>query len=125
MNPERLSTFLEVLPREHRYAFEFREQSWFTDEVYRLLRQHNAALCIYHMTGYDSPHDVTADFMYIRFHGTESTYGGSYSDDALRSWAGRIKTWQSQSKAVYVYFNNDPEGHAVKNAITLREMANE
>jgi uncharacterized protein YecE (DUF72 family) len=122
VNLERLSTFLEVLPPEHRYAFEFREQSWFTGEVYGLLRQHNAALCIYHMTGYDSPHEVTADFIYVRFHGIETTYGGSYSDETLRHWAARIRAWRRESKDVYVYFNNDPEATAVLNAKTLRRM---
>ena len=122
VNLERLSSFLEVLPREHLYAFEFREHSWFTKEVYRLLREHHAALCIYHMTGYDSPHEVTADFVYVRLHGTETTYGGSYSDEALRGWAARIKKWQGQSKDVYVYFNNDPDAQAVRNAKTLQRL---
>ena len=122
VNTERLSDFLEVLPREHRYAFEFREQSWFTDEVFRLLRQHNVALCMYQMTGYESPHEITADFVYVRFHGTETTYGGSYSDDALRQWAARIREWRRQSKDVYVYFNNDPDAIAVANAKTLQQM---
>lgn len=122
VNTERLSTFLEVLPREYRYAFEFREQSWFTDEVYRLLRDHNAALCIYHMTGYDSPHEITADFVYVRFHGTESTYGGSYSGKMLREWAARITKWQRQSKDVYAYFNNDPDASAILNAKTLQQL---
>lgn len=122
VNPERFATFLDVLPREHRYAFEFREPSWFTEEIYGLLRKHNAALCLYHMTGYDSPPEITADFIYIRFHGTESTYFGSYSDDALWSWATRIKKWRGDSKDVYAYFNNDPDAHAVRNAKTLRQM---
>jgi uncharacterized protein YecE (DUF72 family) len=122
VNTERLSTFLEVLPSEHRYAFEFREQSWFTEEVYRLLRQHKVALCIYQMTGYDSPHEITADFVYVRFHGTESTYGGSYSDETLWQRAARIREWRKQSKDVYVYFNNDPEATAVRNATTLQAM---
>ena len=122
VNTERLSTFLKVLPREHRYAFEFREQSWFSEEIYGLLKQHNVALCIYHMTGYDSPHQTTADFVYVRFHGTESTYGGSYSDEILRQWAARIRDWRRESKDVYVYFNNDPEATAVKNAKTLQRM---
>ena len=122
VNTERLATFLEVLPREHRYVFEFREPSWFTDEVYGLLRDHNAALCIYHMTGYDSPHEITADFVYVRFHGTETTYGGSYSDETLQQWAARIRDWQRERKDVYVYFNNDPEAIAVANAKTLQQL---
>lgn len=122
VNIERLETFLSAMPREHRYTFEFRDESWFTDEVYEVLRSHSAALCFYHQMGYDSPPEVTADFVYVRLHGTESKYGGSYPDSALTAWARRIKRWRKQSKDVYFYFNNDPEGHAVKNALTLKRM---
>jgi len=122
VNVQRLATFLERMPKQYRYAFEFREQSWFMDEVYDLLRQHNVALCIYHMSGYDSPIELTADFTYIRFHGAHSTYGGSYSDWQLRTWAKRIDDWCEQSKEVFIYFNNDPEGHAVTDAKRLRAM---
>lgn len=121
-NIERLSLFLERLPPAYRYAFEFREQTWFTDEVYELLKRHNAALCLYHMSGYDSPVEVTANFAYVRFHGSESTYGGSYSRSQLKTWAMRIEAWRDDGKELFVYFNNDPEAHAVYNARTLREL---
>lgn len=122
LNRERLERFLDSLPHTHRYAFEFREPGWFTDEVYELLERYNVALCLYHQTGFDSPVRLTADFVYVRLHGTESTYGGSYSDSALKRWARRIKKWHTQSLPVYFYFNNDPEGHAVRNAKTLQEL---
>jgi len=65
-------------------------------------------------------HDF-ADFSYIRFHGpTSAKYWGSYSDGALRKWAERIDSWRRDLSAVYVYFNNDPEGAAVRNALTLK-----
>jgi uncharacterized protein YecE (DUF72 family) len=122
VNFERLSEFLEAMPKEYRYVFEFREESWFDAEVYELLKKHNAALCIYHMEGWDSPMEVTADFVYVRLHGTESTYGGSYPQSALKTWAKRIKKWRSRSKDVYFYFNNDPEGHAIRNAKSLQKL---
>ena len=74
------------------------------------------ALCIYHQTGYDSPIEVTANFVYVRLHGTESKYGGSYPKSALKEWAKRIKKWRSDVKEICFYFNNDPEGQAIKNA---------
>src|SRR5437773_5501552 len=77
LNLERLATFLNRMPRQYRYAGEFREHSWFTDEVYALLRRQNVALCFYQMMGWASPQEITADFVYVRLHGTESTYGGS------------------------------------------------
>jgi len=122
VNLERLSEFLKAMPGDFHYAFEFRERSWFTDEVYELLRKHNVALCIYHMTGFDSPMEVTADFVYVRLHGTESRYGGSYPRSGLKKWAQRVQRWRKDSKSIYFYFNNDPEGHAVKNAKTLKKL---
>ena len=119
INVPRLGTFLERMPGQYRYAFEFREQSWFTERVYELLRQHQAALCIYHMSGYETPMEVTANFVYVRFHGAQSTYGGSYSESQLKAWAERIAYWREQGKEVFAYFNNDPEAHAIANAKSL------
>lgn len=122
VNVERLEKFLSAMPKEHRYTFEFRDHSWNTREVYDLLEKHNVALCFYHQTGYDSPIEVTADFIYVRLHGTESKYGGSYPEAALKEWARRIHRWRKDKKDVYFYFNNDSEGHAVNNAKTLQRQ---
>ena len=122
VNVERLEHFLDAMPRGYRYTFEFRDESWFEDEVYDLLRKHNVALCFYHQMGYDSPQEITADFIYVRLHGTDSKYGGSYPDNALKQWARRIRRWRKDSRDVYFYFNNDPEGHAIKNALALKQM---
>ncbi|HEX3154448.1 MAG TPA: DUF72 domain-containing protein [Candidatus Angelobacter sp.] len=123
VNIERLEALLEILPREHRYTFEFREVSWITPEINRLLRRYNAAFCIYELAGYHSPLEITADFAYVRLHGpTAGKYQGSYSDAQLRKWAKRIQEWAKELKAVYVYFDNDQAGYAAHNALTLREM---
>jgi len=87
-----------------------------------LLKKHNTALCIYHMSGYDSPSEITADFVYVRFHGANSTYGGPYSESQLKMWARRINSWRNDTKEVFVYFHNDPEAHAVYNTKTLRDL---
>ena len=123
LNIERFAEFLEMLPREHRYAFEFREESWLVPEVCKLLRKHKAAFCIHDFADMKVPNEITTDFSYIRFHGPTSVkYWGSYSDAALRKWAERIDSWRGELSAVYVYFNNDPEGAAVRNALTLIRM---
>jgi uncharacterized protein YecE (DUF72 family) len=123
LNIERLTEFLEWLPPQHKYAFEFREESWFVPEVYRLLRKHKAAFCIHDFADMKVPNEITAGFSYIRFHGpTSAKYWGSYSDEELQKWADRIESWRGQLKAVYVYFNNDPEGAAVRNALTLKSL---
>ncbi len=123
LNLERLEKLLEILPREHRYAFEFRELSWMTPEVNRVLERYNAAFCIYELAGYHSPWDITADFTYVRLHGPGAgKYQGSYDDRRLRSWARRIEEWGKKLKAIYIYFDNDQAGYAAQNALTLRGM---
>jgi len=123
VNPGRLEALLEVLPRTHRYAFEFREHSWIKDEIKSILEKHNAAFCIYELAGYHSPLWVTADFAYIRLHGPgKGKYQGAYSDAALKNWAKWIEERRGALKAIYVYFDNDQAGYAAHNALTLREM---
>ncbi len=123
VNLERLEALLEILPREHRYAFEFRELSWITSEVSRLLRRYNAAFCIYELAGYHSPCEITTDFTYVRLHGPGAgKYQGSYSTARLRGWARRVEEWAKKLKSVYIYFDNDQAGYAAQNALTLREM---
>ncbi|MBK0402482.1 DUF72 domain-containing protein [Adhaeribacter sp. BT258] len=123
VNPERLQSLLQILPPEHRYTFEFRDQSWYMPEIYDLLQQHNAAFCIYELAGHQSPLEVTADFVYIRLHGPSlNKYQGSYPDETLGFWAEKLLAWQSQNKSVYLYFDNDQEGYAAFNARRLQEM---
>lgn len=123
VNVERLEIFLSLLPEKHRYAFELRNQTWMTEDVYAVLRKYNAAFCIYDLAGYQSPLEITADWTYVRLHGpTPFKYQGSYSDKKLATWADRIKTWSKSMKAIYAYFDNDDSAFAVKNALTLKEM---
>jgi uncharacterized protein YecE (DUF72 family) len=123
INLERLEGLLQILPRERRYAFEFRELSWMTAEVNRLLEHYNAAFCIYELAGYHTPFDITADFAYIRLHGPGAgKYQGSYSHAKLREWARRIEEWSAKLKAIYIYFDNDQAGYAAQNALDLNQM---
>jgi uncharacterized protein YecE (DUF72 family) len=122
VNTERLSTFLEKIPREHRYVFEFRNESWYTKEVYDILRKHNVAFCIYELAHHLTPLEVTADFVYVRLHGPGEKYQGSYSPADLKKWAKRCKDWLRKGKDVFVYFDNDQEGYAAFNAKQLIEQ---
>ena len=122
VNVERLQGLLEILPRQHRYAFEFRELSWLTPEVNRTLARFNAAFCIYELAGYETPLEVTADFAYVRLHGPDGQYQGNYTPARLRRWAKWIEQQAKKMKAIYVYFDNDQAGYAVKNALSLRKM---
>lgn len=124
VNTERLEEFLRTVPAGHQYAVEVRDESWLVPEVYKLLRKYNAAFCIHDFADMKVPHEITADFTYIRFHGpTSAKYWGSYPDRDLRGWADQIKQWR-RKLSVYAYFNNDPEGAAIKNALTLKELLN-
>ena len=123
VNVDRLSEFLEALPARHKYVFEFRDESWLVPEVYKVLRRHRAAFCIHDFADMKIPNEITASFTYIRFHGpTSAKYFGSYSSSQLKVWAQRIEEWSRRLSAIYVYFNNDPGGEAVKNAKELKRM---
>jgi len=120
----RLEYFLGLLPPWLRTAVEFRHPSWIDDEVFALLEHHEVAYCV--MSGAHLPCVLraTAPFVYVRLHGPdhEHLYAGSYSDADLRWWAARLREWEAAGRTVYAYFNNDGEGHAVRNAITLRDL---
>ncbi len=118
----RLETFLESLDRRYRYAFEFRDPSWFDRNVLRLLERHAAAFCIYDLDGRLSPRHVTTDFVYVRLHGPGAPYEGSYDVRTLAGWAGAFSTWTRQGRAVYCYFDNDQRGYAALNALQLKGM---
>jgi uncharacterized protein YecE (DUF72 family) len=122
VNPERLESFLKMLPKRHRYAFEMRDATWHIQPIYDLLHAHSAAFCIYELAGFQSPIEITADFAYIRLHGPAGPYQGSYSPESLRTWAKRIHAWRKDLKRVYVYFDNDQEAFAVNNALELKRL---
>jgi uncharacterized protein YecE (DUF72 family) len=121
-NRERLAAFLEVLPKGYNYAFEFRDPSWFNEDIYEMLSAHKIAFCMYYMAGDYAPKEITADWIYIRMHGPNQAYAGSYDTQTLAAWAGACSTWLRQGKDVYCYFNNDPEGHAPRDAVRLLAM---
>lgn len=122
LNLDRLENFLAALPRGHRYVLEFRNPSWNVPEVYRTLRHHNTAFCIYELGGFQSPLEITADLAYVRLHGPGNKYQGDYNRALLQSWAKRIEAWQKQLQHIFVYFDNDQAGFAVKNAGALQRM---
>ncbi len=118
-----LEGFVKLLPPGRHHVFEFRHASWFAADVLDLLRRHDVCFCVQDMHGMECPVATTGPAAYFRFHGpTEQAYSGSYSHDQLAEWARRIRSAGEAVETVYAYFNNDVGGHAVRNAITLREM---
>jgi uncharacterized protein YecE (DUF72 family) len=120
-----LEAFLRLLARvkvKTRHSLEFRHDSWFHKEVYGLLRDHGINLCIAHSDRWPQVREVTADFLYLRFHGTGPLYSSNYSLKQLRDWARFARQYLQRNLDVLAYFNNDNKGYAIKNALRFREL---
>jgi len=117
----RLADFLALLIRGRRWVIEFRHPSWHAREVYQLLTNHGVALCIPVGGGVHPDRVTTAAFTYIRMHRGQESAGG-FTTEELSAWAARIRSLRAAGKEVYVYFNNDWEGYAVRDAMALQEL---
>ena len=106
LDAPRLAAFLEEIPTDLRAAFEFRNASWLTEEVYDLLAKHNAALCLAESDKLEIPHRLTADFAYFRLRKAE------YPADARAEIRRQTAELVGQGKDVYVFFKHedDPAG---------------
>jgi uncharacterized protein YecE (DUF72 family) len=150
---ERLDSFMRMLPRDareaeavarqhdqrlrrgalteavtnvpYRHAFEVRHPSYFHEEFYSILREHRFGFVVADSAGkFPMAHEVTADFVYVRLHGSQELYVSGYSDAELDEWATRIRHWRSSrggARDVYVYFDNDAKVHAPFDAARLVE----
>jgi uncharacterized protein YecE (DUF72 family) len=118
---DRLSRFLTILPRGIRWVMEFRHPSWFTADTYGCLERRGVALCIPVGGQVTADPVATTAFAYVRMHAGVLP-GGGFSPAQLRTWAGRIRAFRRAGRDVYVYFNNDWLGMAVKNALELKRL---
>ena len=116
-----LDEFCENLKKyNHPSSFEVRHKSWLNDRVLAKLEQCRIAFCISDTAGrYPYEEAVTADFIYIRLHGSRKLYASDYREDELQTWAEKIRKWERDT---YVYFDNDFGGYAAKNAARLKEI---
>jgi len=117
VNIDRLLGFLNAASRSFRWAFEFRDRRWLCEDVYSILQNHNAALCIHDMID-DHPRRITASWTYLRFHGDH--YSRSYPPHSLKQQAQWIKQQLADGRDVFAYFNNDAHGYALQNAADLK-----
>ncbi len=124
LNLDRFLHFLDILPPDYRYAFEFRDPTWVVPSVYEALREIGAAFCIFELSGYLTPKEITADFVYIRLHGPDGAYKGEYDTSTLAGWAGAISHWAKEGRDVFCFFDNDECGYAARNALRLDKMLN-
>ena len=103
-----------------RHALEIRHPSWINNQAFSILTEFKIALCVSDTAGrYPSSEIITADFAYIRLHGSRKLYASEYSEEELRTWAEKVDVW---NKDAFIFFDNDYEGYAVKNAKRLKEM---
>ena len=121
---ERLDGFLASVPAFIRVAVELRHPSWNDPAVFAALARHRAAYVVMSGAGLACIPQATTDLVYVRMHGPDpdSMYAGSYPEQDLRSWARLISEWDEGGRDVWMYFNNDPDGHAVRNALRLRDL---
>lgn len=121
---DRLERFLALIPPWIRVAVELRHRSWDTPRVHDILERHGAAYVVTSGLGLACIPRATADFVYVRLHGPadQPPYAGGYSGAELSQWAGRIRSWAAENRRVLVYFNNDGHGHAVRDALRLRDL---
>jgi uncharacterized protein YecE (DUF72 family) len=126
---ERLREFLTIItrtaPRRRvRHVLEFRNPSWYSGDVYELLEQYGVSLCLHDMPGSAIAEPFVGPIVYVRFHGADGRYHGSYPSSVLGEWAGRLAERASRGAPVFAYFNNDPDAVAVRDAERLRALTN-
>lgn len=121
--PARLAGTLDRFPAGRRLAVEPRHPSWFADEVYDLLSERGAALCLTDRAGRRGPVERTADWAFLRLHEGTASPRPYYGDGALASWVKRLaQRWPSNADC-YVFFNNDPGACAPRNAARFAQLA--
>jgi len=119
-NKKKLDEIIDQLDLKRRNVLEFRHDSWFTPEVYEILRKNK--IIFYIVSSPSLPEDFvkTTEEIYVRFHGRGGWYSSNYSDDELKEWAKKIK--KSKAEQVWAYFNNDFNANATRNALTLKKL---
>lgn len=141
---ERVSEPVTEAPanRRLRHAMEIRNPDDLTTEVVDMLRDEGVALVVSHAGDWPLAEELTAGFVYVRLHGAPETYADGYADADLERWAARIECWRSgeeprdpqritdrapprrKGRDVYVFLDNDSQGHAPHDALRLRSLLN-
>ena len=124
----RLDRFVRGLPRRLpgrgaprlRHVIEFRDPSWYVEDTFALLAEHDVSLCLHDKQGSALTGPLVGPAVYVRFHGTSGNYHGGYGRTALDAWARRLVTAWRDGRDVYAYFNNDPDAVATRNAQSLK-----
>ncbi|QTA38007.1 DUF72 domain-containing protein [Thermosipho ferrireducens] len=114
-----LNEFIGLLPKHVKHTIEFRHPSWFTDNIFNLLKENNVSFCITDSSRYKGLWIKTTDFVYVRLHGPAKLYASEYGETLLKDFARKIREFNCKT---YIYFNNDFNGYALKDAKMLIEI---
>jgi len=121
---KRLREWLEFMP-DYKYAFEFRNENWFDDDVFEILKEHDAALVYSHSTEFPTDLKCTASFMYLRFHGPNKPYYSKYTQEQMESEYEKISLFLRDCKEIYTFFNNTYKAYAIENAKMWKQLTNQ
>jgi uncharacterized protein YecE (DUF72 family) len=119
---QRLAAFLKMLAKRRKYAFEFRDPSWYQPPILKLLAEHDIALCLSDHRDAPAPWEVTAGHVYLRGHGPTGEYKERYRKQTLNRWTAAIRSWRRRRRSVYCYFDNDQKSAAPLDAQQLTEL---
>lgn len=127
LNFERLREFIKFIKSDLKistikFAIEFRNESWFVENVFKLLKENNVALVISSSPDFPSKKVFTSDFVYLRFHGAKKLFSSRYLDQELLQWSREIKKFPKYIRKVFIYFNNDYSAYAIDNALYLKKL---
>jgi uncharacterized protein YecE (DUF72 family) len=115
-----ITDFINMLDKKYKYTIEVRNKTFINDNFFEILKQNNIAFCIADSAGKFPYYEIiTANFIYVRLHGSQRLYASDYSDEELTEWSNKIKIWD---KDTYIYFDNDYMGYAVKNALKIKKL---
>ena len=120
--PSRLTSIVTQLDSKFRSVVEFRHKSWWRQAVYRAFRKRGLIFCSVSAPRLPDDLIATSDVIYVRLHGRSRWYRHDYTGEEVKEWADRIE--QSRAHEAWVYFDNDREGFAIKNARMLIEELN-
>lgn len=127
-NLKRVREFIKILEKNRqqyknlKFAFEFRHPSWFQRKIYQLFKKHHLALVIADSPSWPKTETVTANFVYLRFHGSKVLFASSCSQKELKIYALKIRGWLKKKLEIFAYFNNDAWGYALENARDLLKI---
>jgi uncharacterized protein YecE (DUF72 family) len=116
-DPAVLHDFLSLLPRNFKAAFEFRHASWFSNEIYKELADHNVTLCVAETEKLTTPEIRTASYIYFRFRQP------SYSADQVQQLAKRVRRWVAEGVETYAFFKHEEDPRSPLNAVELLRLA--